>query len=39
MQANGAQSGSLNPVNIILDTLSQAGVTAQSQTTATGING
>ena len=39
MQANGAQSGSLNPVNIILDTLSQAGVTAQSQTTATGSNG
>ena len=39
MQANGAQSGSLNPVNIILDTLSQAGVTAQSQTTATGTNG
>ena len=39
MQANGAQSGSLNPVNIILDTLSQAGVTAQSQTTAAGTNG
>ena len=39
MQVNGAQSGSLNPVNIILDTLSQAGVTSQSQTTATGSNG
>jgi hypothetical protein len=39
MQANGAQSGSLNPVNIILNTLSQAGLGSQSQTSGTSSNG
>ena len=39
MQASGAQSGSLNPLNIILNTLSQAGLGSQSQTGGTSSNG
>ena len=39
MQANATQSNSLNPVNIILNTLSQAGLNVQSQTGVTSSNG
>lgn len=39
MQANATQSNSLNPVNIILNTLSQAGLNPQSQTSVSSSNG